>query len=207
MRSAALLALTAVIASAPRAFAQDGDGVYGRFDSSTSVVIAGGGAYDFTNARVGAMVDARVRVAESFGLVATLHTEHPGRARVFTGLELRPLFPALFLQQLSTGRAFVDLLIQSFAVELGVDLTVDRPVPVSFTWGLAIEIPILSPERFAHGLGIRLGARHSRTFRDGRPNPGLAADDTAWTGYAMLSIGFDAGQAVANWEPPRHRDD
>lgn len=198
-----LFAVLAVGCVIPSARAQDGDGVYGRFDASSSVVLGAGAIVAAETGDVGALLDARVRVIDAAGLATSVVLAPDRRTRLFAGVELRPLFPGLFLQSMSTGRWFVDLLIQSLGVELGVDVALARNAPVGFVWGLSLEVPILSPERFAHGLGIRLGMRHTAFFGDARPNP--TRDASGYELYGMLAIGFDAGQAVANWEPLRHR--
>ncbi len=200
-----LFVAAALVLFCGRAHAQEGDGVYGRFDASTSVVLGAGAAITFDDASVGALIDARVRILESGGVFASFHTETPGRARLFTGIELRPLFPALFLQDLSTGRAYLDLFLQSLSIELGVDLGLERDGVVGFAWGLSLEVPLLTPERFAHGLGLRVGIRRSTAFVDGRPSSGLAQDLETFSGFALLALGLDAGSGSAGWEPPRHR--
>lgn len=190
-------------ALATPANAQTGDGVYGRLDSSTSVVFGAGASLETGSWDAAALLDARIRVFDCAGLATSLTLAPDTRARMFTGVELRPFFPGLFLQSMSTGRQFVDLFVQSFGVELGAEVALAKGTSVGFVWGLSIEIPILSPERFAHGLGLRLGMRHTAIFGDSRPNP--AADASSYRLYALLAIGFDAGRAIADWEPVRHR--
>lgn len=198
---------TPVLFASTTAFAQSGDGLYGRFDSSTSVVIGAGAAIGFGDEgrSAGAVVDARVRVIDAGGAALSLHTDGAGTARLFSGIELRPFFPALFLEDLFTGRPYVDLLVQSLGIDLGVDVGLSSGAPLGFAWGVSIELPLLTPERFAHGLGLRLGIRRARQLTDARPNPGVATDVEYWSGYALLCLGLDAGTAIVNWEPPRHR--
>lgn len=207
MDSRLATALASVVLVGTTAQAQEGDGLYGRFDASTSVVLGAGASIGFGDdgRSAGAVVDARVRVLDAGGVGFTLHTDGAGVARLVSGIELRPFFPALFLQDLFTGRPYVDLLVQSLGIDLGVDVGLASGAPLGFAWGFSIEVPLLTPEHFAHGLGLRLGLRRSRLLTDSRPNTGVATDLDTWTGYALLCVGLDAGNAVADWEPPRHR--
>lgn len=202
-RRIGLLFALSLAAGVPRAAAQSGDGVYGRFDSSTTVVLGAGVATAVRSPEPRVLVDARLRVIDCVGIAATASFAPDSRTRLFAGVELRPFFPGLFLQSMSTGRRFVDLFVQSFAVELGADLALIAGASPGFAWGLSMELPILAPDQFVHGLGLRLGMRHTAYFGDSRPNP--SADASVYELYALVAIGFDAGRDVANWEPIRHR--
>lgn len=199
----ALLAVASMASIVSRASAQSGDGVYGRFDSSTTVVLGAGVSTTTRDPEPRLLLDARLRVIDCVGIATTASIAPGSRTRLFAGVELRPFFPGLFLQSMSTGRRFVDLFVQSFGVELGADVALASRASPGFVWGLSIELPILAPDVFAHGLGLRLGMRHTAYFGDARPNP--TADASVYEVYALLALGLDAGRSIANWEPVRHR--
>ena len=186
------------------ATAQEGDGIYGRFDSALSVALSAGGTLS-THGDAGATFDVRLRVLNTGGFVAAVNVDPGQRTSGFFGVELRPFFPSVFLQSMSTGRPYLDLFLQSPGVELGLAMPFERPVPIGVTWGVYLEVPLVRPDRFANGLGLRLGYRKTTYYQDLRPNAGLAADEVQRVFLAQLSLSFGAGNSVANWEPARHR--
>jgi len=197
-----VIACVAVVAPSSGS-AQTGDGIYGRFDSSTAIVFGAGATVATSSGDVAALLDARIRIFDAAGLATSFTIAPDTRTTMFAGIELRPLFPGLFLKSMDTRRRFLDLFVQSIGVELGAEMALASSAPIGFVWGLSLEVPIVSPDRFAHGVGLRLGMRHTAYFGDSRPNP--ATDESIYRLYALLAVGFDAGSAVADWEPIRHR--
>ncbi|MFO0694156.1 MAG: hypothetical protein U0230_11410 [Polyangiales bacterium] len=209
MRPSSLLAtaLVALVLPTPAAASGDGDGLYGRFDHSTTLSIgAGGGVVRRADTTAGTgLADLRLRILGTGGPVVSGRWGPDAGQDLFVGVEVRPLFPSVFLQSMSTGHAWLDLFLQSLGVELGAGFPLDGRGSIGFAWGLAMEVPLAMPGAVAEGLFLRLGARRvnlSRAYQ-------LTPDDrnlSEWTAYATLAITLGLGNRVADWEPPRHRD-
>ncbi len=141
---------------------------YGRIDGDLSVTLGVGAT--FGPRAVRAAADARLRYLSTAGIFATyegsalLGNSSDPQSVLATGVELRPLFFARWLQGLETGNARVDLTIDSLAFELGAAFVAGpnsgfdaRP---ALQAGLGLTIPFLSA---ANGpvFGIHGGARWS----------------------------------------------
>lgn len=202
MRRALPLVLASCVAGSAQA--QDGDGLYGRFDSAASVVFGAGARVD-TTGTAGAEVDVRLRLLDSTGLVASFGFVPGERTRGFYGLEVRPFFPSLFLQSMWTGRPYLDLLLQGPGLELGVEMPLVADAPIGVAFGAYLDVPLVRPDRFAHGVALRLAYRQVRFLRDIPRNDALLDDSRRRTLFASLVVAFDAGHAIPGWEPTRHR--
>ncbi len=132
---------------------QDQDQVepsYGRVEGDLSFVFGAGAVAAPRGGR--GEVELRVRYLESAGIFATYEdglifgsAAEPGRV-LAAGLELRPLFLYRWLQGHETEKAAVDLLIDSFGIELGA--TLSQPSGQGLTqsgvqFGIGVELPIL----------------------------------------------------------------
>jgi hypothetical protein len=189
------------------------DGVYGRFDGDVMLSIAaGGGAWVAGPAVEPTLVaELRLRYLDAVGpfVGGQLITGTAPTGRIHAGLELRPLFPALFLLNLWTGVEVLDLTLQSLGVELGVAVaplggTGDR-VGVAFAVGLGLEIPVVPPSVLAHGIFVRLAARHVRAGPNDHAGPGGGVAD--WTLVALLSVPAALELGIASREVARFRPD
>ena len=149
------LASAMVLGSAGLARAEGpGDGVYGRFDSDLSLQLDVGAGVVRSHASAASMVaELRGRVIDAAGLVLAFDGAPSGPDHVFIGLELRPLWPALFLMDASTGHERWDLMLESLGVELGAGLTpLGDGLGVGLSWGVGFEVPLVLPEIFARGV-------------------------------------------------------
>jgi len=198
---ALLLGLTSASAQAQAR----GDGVYGRFDTDLSVQVdVGAGLIQSSGAQMSFVAELRARVIDAAGLVVAVDAAPSGPDHVFVGLELRPLWPALFLMDASTGHERWDLLLQSLGIELGAGLTpLGDGLGVGLSWGVGVEVPLWLPDVIARGIWLRLGARRQAAHASAAGAPNTA--ESAWLAYAALAIrgGLDLGFAA--WEPPRYR--
>jgi len=194
--------------------ADDGDGVYDRFDRDLTVAadVGGGMVLDGVDPRATVTADLRFRIIDAAGPAIGLRwgpadDVGSGHGHVFVGVELRPLFPALFLLDMSTGNEWVDLFIQSFGIELGAALFVfDDDFGVGLAVGLSLSIPLLLPswtEGPFQSIALRLGARRVDATASFRGAPEV--DRSEWTISAALSFAFAARIGAASWEPPRYR--
>lgn len=194
-RSTALLLL---LLSASVAEAQRGDGAYERWDAFVTVEAAAG-ALAITRDetwRVGPVVELRTRILDAAGPFVAFQWDGLGDGTLVAGIELRPLWPALFLLDASIGREWLDLFLQSLSIELGaawLPLGGDDP-GVAFAWGLVLDVPLWLPSRAPaplSGLGLRLQLRRVRV--DGRALEAPEASDL-WAIGATLRVSFGAGR-------------
>lgn len=194
--------------------ADDGDGVYDRFDRDLTIAadVGGGVVLDGVDPRATLTADLRFRIIDAAGPAIGLRwgpADGPGsgHGHVFVGVELRPLFPALFLLDLSTGNEWVDLFVQSFGIELGAALfPFDDDFGVGLAVGLSIAVPLLLPSKTTgpfQSISLRLGGRRVDATASFQGTPEI--DRSEWTVSAALSFAFAARIGAAAWEPPRYR--
>ena len=163
----------------------------------------GAGVVHARDSAASVVAELRARVIDAAGVVVAFDGAPAGPDHLFVGLELRPLWPALFLMDLSNGHERWDLLLESIGVEIGAGLTpLGDELGVGLSWGLGLEFPLVLPEDFARGVWLRMGARHQAVHRadPGAPNGG----ESAWLAYAAIALrgGIDLG--FSDWEPARY---
>ena len=211
-----LCALSALAwAPASRASADNGvgDGLYGRLRHDFFVQVGvGAGARLIPEAQPGfpsepswaLLVDVRARMTGVAGIVVGTSTTRTNTT-LFLGSEVRPLYPALVLQGIITGRARADLTIQSLYIELGAALRFVGTLRTSFGWGIGFEVPLVLPQQFSQGVWLRFGVRHLREARSAR-DLGVSAAPAEWIPHVSLAmtLGVSEGR-FAGWEPPRTR--
>lgn len=161
---ASLALLFLALAIAPNiALAQDGaDGLYRKWDSEVQLAaLLGGGFAQFSDADGSEGLSGAgnfalsLRFLDAFGPRFDLSLHHE-ELFLHGGLEIRPLGPAHFLQNLSTGRARLDLFIRSPGFTLGSRLYPDA----RFYWQFGLGAPLILPHKRLHGLDLRLEFRH-----------------------------------------------
>lgn len=199
----ALLALPAP-ASADR---PPNDGLYGRWDEDLVLSLGAGGALTLgpgSEPPRGALVgSAGLRFYNAAGPLVAGAWAPSAPAHVFVGAELRPLFPGLFLLDMSTNVAFVDLLVQSLALELGAVFLADGEGSAGLGVGLSFEVPLVRPDIFAQGLWLRLGARRIVAPSTFQTVEGAGASHFAFSAALVLALGIESGMESS--EPPRYR--
>ncbi|MCB9617685.1 MAG: hypothetical protein H6722_35065 [Sandaracinus sp.] len=177
--------------------AQDGDGAYERWDAYVTIEAAAGALAHSRDGswELGPVVELRTRILDAAGPFVAYQWDSVGQSTLVAGIELRPLWPALFLLDASTGREWVDLFLQSLSVELGVALTPLDDPGLAFAWGLSIDVPLWLPSRApGRGVGLRLQMRRIRVDENALEAP--VADDV-WSVGATLRVGFGAGRGRA----------
>jgi hypothetical protein len=142
------------------------DTTWGRIDGD--LVVVGGLGASFGPRTPSGAVDARLRYLDTAGVFVT-YTEgfgggaQPARALAF-GIEMRPLFLGRWLRGFEIGVAHLDLLIDSFGIEIGAALL--QPIGGQFgdraalQVGIGLEVPIL-PRASGPWIGLHGGARLS----------------------------------------------
>ncbi len=192
------LVLLVALVSAP-ARADEGDGLYGRFDGDLvlSAGVGGGGSLGTREGAV-ALVEARARYLDCAG--PFLLAEIASQSRLGFGIELRPLFPALFLMNLFTGEPALDLFLGSLAIELGVAIgPLDDQLGAALSFGGSLEIPIVVG---TPGVGVRVGARYVHAPIDAPQGPDVHTSDVTLSATLIVRGQIDAG--IATWEPRRY---
>ena len=165
--------LAAALFGSISARAEDaGDTAYGRVDGDLSVVVGVGATLAPRAPRPSA--ELRLRYLDTIGVFCTyedsLGIDTDPRRVLTGGLEVRPLFVARWLQGHELGMDRLDLLIDSFGLELGAFFP--QPAGGQFQStpglqaGLGLEFPILAQ---ANGpwIGFHGGGRWSNDVFDG----------------------------------------
>lgn len=178
------------------------DGVYGRLDRDFVLSAGAGGGYD-TSAQAVWLGELRLRYLDTAGVLAGIEG-HGSALRVVVAGDFRPLFLVRFLLDEWSGRAWLDLLIDSIGLELGAafDRLTEDERGVALAIGFGIDVPLVLPGALLDGLVLRLGARHARASPHDVRGPGQLAD---WTFYGALVIRGTVDLGVAEREPPRFR--
>jgi hypothetical protein len=192
---AAALVLTAALALLGGvAWAQGrSEPTYGRMEGDVTVVVGAGAVVAARGPR--AEAELRVRYLESAGLFASYEdgpllgsAAAPERVMA-AGLEVRPLFLARWLTGRETMRPRVDLVLDSFGLELGAALA--QPAAGSFASrpcvqaGFGLELPFLH-EATGPWIGVHAGVRWSEealatgTVRDAGDQGVFVAITLAW---------------------------
>ncbi|HEX8795640.1 MAG TPA: hypothetical protein VF765_32040 [Polyangiaceae bacterium] len=161
----------AALALAPgNARAQDTvDPSYGRIEGDLTLVVGAGATVVSSGVR--GEGELRLRYLESAGIFAAYEdgpllgsSAEPQRV-LATGLEVRPLFLYRWLQGHETQRAWLDLTLDSFGIEIAA--TWSQPSGTAFASqtglqaGLGIEVPIL-PHATGPWIGLHGGMRWSK---------------------------------------------
>jgi hypothetical protein len=169
-RAALVAVLGASLVLVPRdARAQDTvDPSYGRIEGDLTLVVGAGATVVPSGPR--AEGELRLRYLETAGIFAAYEdgplfgaSAEPQRVLV-GGVELRPLFLYRWLQGHETSRAWLDLTLDSFGLEMAA--TWSQPAGGSFASlaglqaGLGLEVPIL-PQASGPWIGLHGGLRWS----------------------------------------------
>ena len=168
-----------------------GDGLYGRFDGDVFLSAGlGGGAAVHEDLGGLLIAELRARYLETAGLLLATEWQAPREAtgapgdtglrrdkgprwRLLTALEVRPLFPALFLTNNATGIEFIDLTLQSIGLELGLSLVPEEgAAELGLLTGFGLELPIVPPSTLADGIFLRLAAETRHQRQDEPPGTG-----------------------------------
>ncbi|MGB5809666.1 MAG: hypothetical protein WBG86_03995 [Polyangiales bacterium] len=185
---------------------RDGDGLYGRWDRGLTLALGAGPGATWAGSKTKPSVVGEVRllVADLAGL-ALAGRWGPGVGQhLFIGVDVRPLFPALFFLYKQTWNPFADLMLQSIYLELGGAFLLDGNQSAGLGVGFGFGVPIYRPLKTLRGLWLRIGARYVNAKpaeRNTRPD----VDGSEWTLFVtfVVRLGFKAN--IAGWSPPRYR--
>lgn len=199
-----VLALSSLGASASAQ--RKGDGLYGRWNRGLTLALGAGGGATWLDREADPNVigEARFLIADVAGLALSGRWGPDSGQHLFLGVDLRPLFPALFFLYKQTWHAFTDLVLQSIFVEIGPAFLLDGEKSTALGVGFGFAIPLYRPLTTVKGLWLRIAARYVNadpSYRNTQP----ALDGTQWTLYAtfVLRLGFKSN--LSRWESPRSR--
>ncbi|MBK8170913.1 MAG: hypothetical protein IPK60_11300 [Sandaracinaceae bacterium] len=183
---------------ASKAHAQDGDGLYDRFDNdvwfSLTAAASSAPSNDFNTTTFAPELRARYLDSAGVFLAMNFGSDTP---RVLGGIDLRPIFLGRFLKNLSLHRAFWDLLIDSIGLDVGIStITINNQTRAALVVGTGLDIPVLF-DGYPR-LSIRLGLRYTRADA-----PSAIATELALQAGLTLTFGADTGLAAR--EGPRTR--
>ncbi len=185
---------------------RQGDGLYGRWDRGLTLALGAGGGATWINRNADANVigEARFLIADTAGLVLSGRWGRESGQHLFLGVDLRPLFPALFFLYKQTWNEFADLFLQSIFFEVGPAFLLDGEGSTGLGVGFGFALPLYRPLTTVRGLWMRIAARYVNSDPSYR-NTALTLDRTQWTLYAtfVLRLGFHS--KLSRWEPPRYR--
>jgi len=193
----AACALAAALLAAAPARAGGSDGLYGRFDGDVELRVEGGAA--FAAGGPALAVGGAALYLSTAGIYVhytdALGTDAPLVSRsVATGLHLQPLFVGRYGLNLERGPAFLDLVVDSLAFELGAFWSEPRraswDVHPGLEAALGVALPFL-PRASGPYLGVR-GALRWRPTDFTAGSPGNAVDHGA-----VLSLTLGWHQVVA----------
>ena len=106
------------------------------------------------------MGESRFLFADTAGVVLSGRWGPSSGQHLFLGVDLRPLFPALFFLYKQTWNEFADLLLQSIFFEIGPAFLLDGRRSVGLGVGFGLAFPLAAPLTTVRRLWLRIAARH-----------------------------------------------
>jgi hypothetical protein len=199
-----VLILTTFSASASAQ--RGGDGLYGRWDRGLTLALGAGGGATWLDGKADPNVvgEARFLIADTAGVVLSGRWGPDSGQHLFLGVDLRPLFPALFFLYKQTWNEFADLLLQSIFFEIGPTFLLDGDRSVGLGVGFGFALPLYRPLTTVRGLWLRIATRYVNadpSYRNTQP----IEDRTQWTLYGTFVVRLGFRSKLGSWEPPRYR--
>ena len=185
---------------------RQGDGLYGRWDRGLTLSFGAGPGATWLNGKADPNVvgEARFLVADAAGVVLAGRWGPDSGQHLFLGVDLRPLFPALFFLYKQTWNEFADLLLQSIFLEIGPAFLLDGNRSTGLGVGFGFGLPLYRPLTTVRGLWLRIATRYVNadpSYRNTQPTE----DRTQWTLYATFVVRLGFKSKLSRWEPPRYR--
>ncbi len=195
--------LLAAFGARAEAQSHQGDGAYGRFDHGLVFHLAAGASWTPDEEPAVAFEgQARALFLGAAGPQLQLRAAPDRATLLVAGVSLRPLFPALFLLDMSTGNEWLDTFIQSVGVDVGVAFYPSEDQR-AFALGLGLSVPLVlhRPGPF-DGLALRLHARRIDRL-DRRDGPDAQGGD--WEFMATIDLALGVRFSAGNRPPPGYR--
>jgi hypothetical protein len=148
--------------------------------------------------------EVRFLIADVAGVALSGRWGPDSGQHLFLGVDIRPLFPALFFLYSQTWNEFTDLVLQSIFFEIGPAFLLDGNGSTGLGVGFGFGIPLYRPLTTVRGLWLRIATRYVNadpSFRQTQP----ISDHTQWTLYATFVVRLGFKSNFSRWEPPRYR--
>jgi hypothetical protein len=186
---------------------RQGDGLYGRWDRGWTLELGVGGGATWLDRQADPNVigEGRFLIADVAGVVLAGRWGPDSGQHLFLGVDLRPLFPALFFLYRETWNGFVDLVLQSIFFEIGPAFLLDGEQSTGLGVGFGFAVPLYRPLTTVQGLWLRIASRYVNTdpsYRNTEPT----SVRTRWTLYATFVIHLGFQSRLSRWERPRYRE-
>ena len=183
-----------------------GDGLYGRWDRGLTLALGAGAGATWLDRTADPNVvgEARFLVADVAGLALSGRWGPDSGQHLFVGVDLRPLFPALFFLSKQTWIEFVDLMLQSIFFEIGPAFALDGKRSTGLGVGFGFGLPLYRPLKTLRGLWLRIAARHVNSDPSFR-NTEATSDQSQWTLYTTFVVRLGFKSSLSRWEPDRYR--
>ena len=190
----------------PSSAQRRGDGLYGRWDRGLTLALGAGPGATWLNRKADPNLvgEARFLIADVAGVVLSGRWGPDSGQHLFLGVDLRPLFPALFFLYKQTWAEFADLFLQSVFFEIGPAFAIDGHRSVGLGVGFGFALPLYRPLTTVRGLWLRIGTRYVNedpSYRNNQPT----TDRTEWTLYTTFVVRLGFKSKLSRWEPDRYR--
>lgn len=199
---ASFVALLVVVSPAG---AQDQDGAYGRLEGDLTFDLALGGGATFEGDLVSgaSTLEARARYLDGAGLMLGGEVRPEGASRLLIMADVRPIFLARFLLGGSLRDRWLDLVIDSIGIDVGVALVpLDERVGAALAVGFGLDLPLVFFGEGVEGLALRLYGRHVASLATDRLGPDAPQND--WIAGGAIVLRLQARAGIASWEPRRY---
>jgi hypothetical protein len=184
--------LLAALASATAARAQEGDGLYGRFDGDQELRVHAGAAFASGGPGLAAQLTATYLSTAGVYVHYTDALGGGGPAvlrSISAGVHLQPFFLGRLGADAERGPAFWDLLVDSFAFELGAAWSAPRGAGWSETPGLEAALSVAVP-LLPRASGPYLGLRGALRWRPSDLAPGAPGTYVDHGAVLSLTLGW-----------------
>lgn len=183
-----------------------GDGLYGRWDRGLTLALGAGAGATWLDREADPNVvgEARFLVADVAGVVLAGRWGPDSGQHLFLGVDLRPLFPALFFLYKQTWNELADLVLQSIFFEIGPAFLLDGERSTGLGVGFGFALPLVRPLTTVEGLWLRIASRYVNadpSYRSTEPTSVRAQ----WTLYATFVVRLGFKSRMSRWEPPHYR--
>ena len=185
-----------------------GDGLYGRWDRGLTLSFGAGPGVTWLNGKADPNVvgEARFLVADAAGVVLSGRWGPDSGQHLFLGVDLRPLFPALFFPLPSRpGTSLRTCCFNRSSSRLGRRSCSTATRSTGLGVGFGFGIPLYRPLTTVRGLWLRIAARYVNadpSYRNTQPTDGSHAMDPLHDVCRALGFQVEAQPVGAAEGPP-----
>lgn len=181
------------------------DASHGRLEGDLTLEagLGGGVAFEGPSVLGAGTLELRARYLDMAGVVIGGELRPEGTSRAWVGIDLRPLFLARFFLGLGTGSRWLDVLIDSVGLDLGVALVpLDERIGAALAVGFGIDVPIVFFGEGYEGISLRLAGRHVAALPSDRLGPEGGTND--WIAMAAIVVRGSLSTGLPAVEPRRY---